>query len=341
MVFPIFLSVVFVLRNQAASLESLLRDAGETLSGLASDYELIVIDNASEDDSSSVYKTLTAPDGLPNLQVYALTKEIDTDTAAFVGLENALGDYVAVVDPFADDLSFLSEMLEKATRGSDVVFANNHYKVPQGLAYRAAYAVFNRLYRYFHGIDLVNEAPRFCVLNRSIVNFILQHQQPAIAYRHLPATAGFSRTKLEYSAPVRGTQPKRLGESIDRGIRLLVSTTVLPMRIVTSLSLFGAAANIVYSLYVLVIAIYKTDVAAGWVSLSLQQSGMFFLISAVLFVLGEYMLHMASLSNEGPRYHIAREFVSARLTRQEKLNVEEAAPAKKPKRTTRSKSKVA
>jgi hypothetical protein len=53
---------------------------------------------------------------------------------------------------------------------------------------------------------------------------------------------------------------------------------------------------------------------------------MFLLISLVLLVLGEYILHMAKLSNEGPLYHVAQEFTSVRLTRQGKLNVEEAAP---------------
>jgi hypothetical protein len=97
------------------------------------------------------------------------------------------------------------------------------------------------------------------------------------------------------------------------------------MRLVTSLSLFGAVANLVYSIYVVAIAFLKTDVAPGWISLSLQQSGMFFLISLVLLVLGEYILHMTSLSNEGPLYHVGQEFTSARMTRREKLNIEEMA----------------
>ena len=117
----------------------------------------------------------------------------------------------------------------------------------------------------------------------------------------------------------------RLGESIDRGMRLLVSTTRAPMRLVTSLSLFGAVANLVYSIYVVAIGFLKADVAPGWISLSLQQSGMFFLISLVLLVLGEYILNMASLSNEGPLYHVGQEFTSARMTRREKLNIEDAA----------------
>jgi len=108
-------------------------------------------------------------------------------------------------------------------------------------------------------------------------------------------------------------------------MRLLVSTTQAPMRLVTSLCLFGAAANLLYSIYVISIGLFKADVAPGWVSLSLQQSGMFFLISLVLLVLGEYILHMASLSNEGPLYHVGQEFTSARMTRKEKLNIETVA----------------
>jgi hypothetical protein len=144
-----------------------------------------------------------------------------------------------------------------------------------------------------------------------------------MSYRHLPATGGFARVYLDYSAVPKLTQHKRLGDSIDRGLRLLASTTRAPMRLVTTLSLFGAVANLVYSIYVVAIGFLKSDVAPGWISLSLQQSGMFFLISLVLLVLGEYILQMVSLSNEGPLYHVGQEFTSARMTRREKLNIEE------------------
>jgi hypothetical protein len=148
-----------------------------------------------------------------------------------------------------------------------------------------------------------------------------------MTYRHLPATGGFARVNLQYSAPPKLAPTKRLSDSIDRGMRLLVSTTRTPMRLVTSLSLFGAFSNLAYSVYVVAVALLKPNVAPGWTSLSLQQSGMFFLISLVLLVLGEYILHMASLSNEGPLYHVGQEFTSARMTRRERLNVEEVATA--------------
>jgi len=323
--FPVFLSVVFVVRNQSGYLEKILSGATEILSSFVSDWELIVVDNASDDESVSILKNLVGENGLPNLQVYALTKEVDTDTASWIGLENALGDFVAVFDPFVDDIAFLPEMLDRAVTGADVVFANNHQKSAQSVAYRSAYAVFNGLYKSFNGIHLAKEAPQYRVLSKRVVNFILQHPQPAMTYRHLPATGGFARVNLNYSAAPKVLHTKRLGESIDRGMRLLVSTTRAPMRLVTSLSLFGAVANLIYSIYVVAVGFLKEDIAPGWISLSLQQSGMFFLISLVLLVLGEYILHMASLSNEGPLYHVGQEFTSARMTRREKLNIEEAA----------------
>ncbi|TBW39375.1 glycosyltransferase [Azotobacter chroococcum] len=323
--FPVFLSVVFVVRNQAEHIEKILSDAAADISSLVSDYELIIVDNASDDDSISTLKVLTEEDGQPNLQVFALTKEVDADTASWVGLENALGDFVAVIDPLVDDIAFLPDMLDKAVSGADVVFANNSQKPKQSLAYTGAYAIFHGAYKWFNGIHLATEAPQYRILSKRIVNFILQHPQPAITYRHLPATGGFARINLNYSAIPKISHTKRLGESIDRGMRLLVSTTRAPMRLVTSLSLFGAIANLVYSVYVLAIGLLKTDIAPGWISLSLQQSGMFFLISLVLLVLGEYILHMASLSNEGPLYHVAQEFTSARMTRHEKLNIETVA----------------
>ena len=304
--------------------ESLISELSRTISPIVSDYEIIIVDNASTDESIAGLKRLTGEGGLPNLQIYALTKEVDSDTASWVGLENALGDFVAVLDPLADDINFLPQMLDQALSGADVVFAVNKLKRRQGLMYGLAFKIFHGLYSLFNGIHLAKEAPQYRVLSKRLVNFILQHPQPALTYRHLPASGGFAKSTLEYSAAPKGSVKKRFGDSFDRGMRLLVSTTRAPMRLVTSLSLFGAFSNILYSIYVVAIGLFKEDVAPGWVSLSLQQSGMFFLISLVLLVLGEYILNMASLSNEGPLYHVGQEFTSAKMTRREKLNVEEA-----------------
>jgi polyisoprenyl-phosphate glycosyltransferase len=319
----IFFSVVLVFRNNANELIPLLSNLSKLLAQLVSDHEIIIVDNASDDDSLNVLRQLTSLDGLPNLQVYALTKEVDSDVAAWVGLENSLGDFVAVIDPLQDGIHILPEMIEKALDGADVIFANNLIKPKQNLFYKLGHSVFNKLYKWFNGFGLSAESSQYRILSKAVINFILQHPQPSVIYRHLPLTAGFSRVNIKYNAPLEKVHKKRLGESVDRGIRLLVSTTRAPMRIVTSLSFFGALANFVYFFYVLAVSVFKDNVIPGWTSISLQQSGMFFLLSLVLLVLGEYILNMVSLQNDGPTYHVAHEFTSVNITRFEKLNIEE------------------
>lgn len=323
--FSIFFSVVLVFRNNASEIIPLISDVSKMLSQLVSDHEIIIIDNASDDDSLSVLRQLTSLEGLPNLQVYALTKEVDSDAAAWVGLENALGDFVGVINPLQDEIHILPEMLEKALDGADVVFANNLIKPKQDLFYKFGHFIFNKLYKWFNGFGLSEESSQYRILTRAVINFILQHPQPSIMYRHLPIAAGFSRANIEYSALLDKNHKKRLGESVDRGIRLLVSSTRAPMRIVTGLSFFGALVNFLYFFYVLAVTVFKDNVIPGWTTISLQQSGMFFLLSLVLLVLGEYILNMVSLQNDGPTYHVAHEFTSVNISRFKKLNIEEAA----------------
>lgn len=321
--FPVFLSVVLIVQNQSHHLNKILQDATTFVEPLVSDYELMVIDNASNDETATVLQNITAENGLPNIQSYSLLKEVDHDTASWIGLENALGDFIVVIDPLADDFSMLVQMLDKAVRGADVVFAHNEYQPPQSFLYKSAYAVFNFIYKTSNGVNLSKEAPLYRVVNKRIVNYLLQFPQPVVSYRYFPATKSFKHVNLKYQYTPPISRPKNFKEGINRGMRMLVSTTRTPMRLVSALCLFGATTNLVYSLYIMLVALFKHDIAPGWISMSLQQSGMFFLISLVLLVLSEYLLHMVSLTNEGPLYVVGQELTSARMTRREKLNVEE------------------
>jgi len=319
--FPIFLTVVCVVRNRSSSLEKWAGQIAAEIHPLVRDYDIVFVDNASDDESLAVLKQMTGADGYPNLQVYGLAKEVDLETAVCVGLESALGDYVAVFDPLHDDIGFLPEMLCEAALGADVVFAKNSMRAPQTFSYALGSALFSWVYKRTGGVDLNNEAPRYRILARKVVHFLLKHPRNSIIYRHLPATAGFATVYLSYSRGLDHLPKRRLVHSVDRAMQLLVSSNRAPMRVVTGLSLFGAYANVLYSQYVVIVALFKEDVAPGWVSMSLQQSGMFFLISLVLMVLGEYILTMVSLFGEGPTYRVAQEFASARMHRCKHANV--------------------
>ena len=324
-ILPAFVTIIIALRNKSSCIKHTLNDITRVISNLVHDYEIVIVDNASSDDSLEILEDLTSPSGLANLQVYALTKEIDLDAATWLGMENALGDYVIAFDPDIDDLSILGEMIDKAVSGSDIVFAANRIKPRRTSGYRIAETLFNLMYRQFNGINLDKEAPKYRVLSKRVVNFIAKHKQPVLIYRCLP-TAGFRKSYLEYESTQHKIQTKHLSAGIEKGIRLMISTTHAPMRLVMLLSLFGAIINVIYSLYVVLVNLLVENIAPGWTSLSLQIAGMFFLISLVLLVLGEYVLNVMNFLDSKPYYHISRELTSAKMQRLEKPNIEEVFP---------------
>jgi hypothetical protein len=320
-----FLSVVVVLRDRADRLRDTIGAIARVAAPLAPDYEIVIVDNGSTDDSARALADLTGPAGLPNLQVFALSAEADWDTAAWLGLDNAIGDFVAVIDPTSDSIDALPAMLAAALAGHDIVLARNREAPPSSLPYRAARALFVRAYRALSGVDLRADSLSFGLYAKRVVTFVLQQAMPAVAYRYISVTSGFRRTTIDYVAPPMLPGYRRLRGNAERGMRLLMSTTAAPLRIATWLLAFGAVANALYSCYVVAVALLKSDVAPGWTTLSLQQSGMFLLFSIVLLILGEYVLHLADRERSGARSHVAQELTSEVMLSRGKLNVADAA----------------
>ena len=325
--FEIFLSIVIVLRNESNNSKKMLSDISNSISPIVVDYEIIIIDNCSDDDTILKLKDLTSEDGIPNLQVFSLLKKVDQDSAVLVGLENSLGDYVVTFNPLEDDINFLSKMIQKSINGYDVVLAKNNTIDKQSFTYKILYKIFNYIYKISSGINFKKESCFYKILSKRIVNTILQDSQPNVAYRYFPIKSGFKKIILEYNfSKKKGVGGgahyfKSINEAIKRGILLIFSTSSFPMRIASLLCALGAFINIIYSFYVFIIAIFKKEVAAGWISLSLQQSGMFFLLSIILYVMSEYILQIINLSKKNLSYYIKEEFNSVKISNRNKLNI--------------------
>ena len=320
---PVLLSVVLVAQNDADLIPGIIRSTGEMASRLVSDYEIVIVDNGSTDTTSEVLRELTTDGGEANLQVYTLAGRVDDLTARWVGVENSLGDIVVCLDPRQGDLDQLELLTSQAANRNDIVFTMRSFpkgrrSLPRTLLYRA----FGFATKLSTGLNLDSYSTSLIAISRQVVSYLLQFPDPQIKFRNLPSTTGFRRTSIRIPFQRSSTKAIKLRASLSRGIQLVTSSSESPLRLATTLSAVGAFASLAYSIYVVFIWAIKKDVAPGWVSLSLQQSGMFFLISLVLLVLSEYVLEISRKANSGPAYYIADEFTSAKLTRKERLNVE-------------------
>lgn len=320
--YPILLSVVVPLRNAAGRVRALIEPLVAELSAHVEDFEVVVVDNGSDDGSAREYADLVGEGGLPNLQIYRLIREVDFEIAVWAGVENALGDYVLVLDPLNEDLSFLPQAVEKISEGVDLVTIRNTTPKPMSGPERLLDRLFRGAYRKLVGVDLATEGASCRIISKRVVSFLMEQPKPALRYRALPALAGFPKASLDYPGPRAAKDQAGLRTKARRGLNLLFAQTMLPLRLASALAITGATLNLIYSGYVILIRLFKADVMPGWTTLSLQQSGMFFLLSLVVFILVEYVAQMLVWTLEGPSYYLAGEHTSTVMTRRSRLNVE-------------------
>lgn len=320
----IFLSVVMVIEDNLGDLPKSLADITKLLPKVVSDFEIIIIDNTDNKiESTNLLKKLTNDNAFPNLQVYTLNKKVDGTIATCIGLDKALGDFVTILNPFVDDISFLPSMLEEIKNNYDIVIAYNNKKIINSFFYRFGRKIFDYTYKFLNKASIAKDVYPYRLLSRSVSNQILKDQYPEMTLRHLPSSIGYRRKELNYNYDYKVTINTNFFYSFKSAIKFLISTSTAPIRLISILSVFGAVINVLYSLYVLIIAIYKSEVAEGWITLSLQLSGMFFLISILFFIFSEYLLEVRNIKKNNFLEYINDEFGSRILLRNNKINIKE------------------
>lgn len=298
-----------------------LQELHRASSALHSDFELVVIVNGVSISSIMALKTLASE--LPNTHFYILQKPVDYLVARLAGLENALGDWIAFVDLGIDPPDMLDVLLKSAFEGHDVIFANNKTRVKErSIGHMLLSPIYHRFFAFFHGFDLQQKAPTFRLFSRAVANAITQDDFPLLALDLLPANGGYRTRTIEYSHDHTTDRGAPLPEKIRERWRTIIGIGGAPLRFANLICAFGAMVNLVYSCYVIFVYLFKPDVVPGWTTLSLQVSGMFFLISLVLWLLSEYLLLMFDHAARRNVYRIADEFSSNVQTRHIRLNVE-------------------
>jgi glycosyltransferase involved in cell wall biosynthesis len=116
------LSVVIPVYNSALFLESTVCRIDDELSKLDVNFEIILVDDGSPDDSWVVAESCALK--YPAVRSVRLVRNYGQHTAVFCGIEHARGEYIVTMD---DDLQNPPEevvkLLTKIRKGYDLVFA--------------------------------------------------------------------------------------------------------------------------------------------------------------------------------------------------------------------------
>lgn len=304
----IFVSVILLTDQRTEKLASEVQKVSQLLRSHYRNYEIVIIDNFLPVKEFGPVSELL--DSVPCIRIIRLSRVVEKDTAAFSGLEAAIGDYVVLLIPGNDPVRLISSFVEK-NQAADIVFGISKKPIRRGLLNKYGAELFYWYNKKYLNISIPARSTYFMAFNRRAVNALTRSGRYARHVRYLARQIGYKMKELHYSpspsAHVEKKSPKALFTS---ALELTTSYSQHPLRFITWIGTAAASINLLYCGYVVGISIFKPHVAEGWISLSLQAAIMFLFVFLILAILSEYIGKILQQSSNEPPYHVMDELSS-------------------------------
>jgi glycosyltransferase involved in cell wall biosynthesis len=302
-----FISVVAAVANVGPFIEAFIRECVGVLEAHFRDHELILVDDASADDTVACVDTLLK--GTPSLRIIRLARRFGTDIALTAGLDSAIGDYIVLMQAECDPPAEIPAMVRLAQSGYGIVTGVARYRQGEHFGRRLLRRGFYHYCNRVLGIQYPRFATRFQVLSRAAASAVTCIRNKCPQFPVLASQVGYASRTHKYQQVSRPSAGSNLGlrEKVDRGLSIMVLNSISPLRLVSYLGIAAGVLNLVYACYVVVVNLLLQHVAEGWTTLSLQMTSMFFFIFLIQVVVCEYVGRILEETKDRPLYHVLEE----------------------------------
>jgi polyisoprenyl-phosphate glycosyltransferase len=312
------ITAVVVVGSRVAPIE-VFRNLATCLARASVDYEIVILANDVPADTAQ--RLVALADAVANVTVHFLAQRIDRDTAALLGIDQALGDWVVILTPTAEEIECLPTVLDRAGP-YQVIFAGapNHREFP--FVYRTLVRGYFRLFEIVSRSAIDWPAPRIRVYSRAAARYLTSLVDGEFALRSLNFSGAFPGTRVEVSnLPCDAMGLLSSGAALRKAFRGLLGVNAVALRAVVGIALVAASVAVCSSIYALLVYLLKENVAPGWTTLSLQISTMMLLFSVMFTLLAEYVLNVYRAMAPRRRIVVVREIRSPLRTEANRLNV--------------------
>lgn len=299
------LSIVIPAFNEQDLIKIAYDTISRSLKDITVDYEIVFVDDGSKDNTYRQICELVA-EGHDNVHGLSFSRNFGKESAIFAGLKEAKGDCCVVMDcDMQHPPTVIPEMLRLwQDEGFQIVEGVKSSRGRESLVYKCFAGFFNWLIKHFSHIDL-NDASDFMLLDRTVVDSLLDMPERAPFFRGLARWVGFKSVRLPFEVAERqvGTSKWSTKGLIKYAIHNITIFSATPLQLVT---VFGILF-VIMSLFVGGEALYRyfTGTALGGfttvITLILLSSG---LIMISLGIIGLYIAQIYDEIKARPRYII-------------------------------------
>jgi glycosyltransferase involved in cell wall biosynthesis len=305
----VFVSAIVPADHFSSDVAEYIGKLAKILSANYANYEVIVVDNGMT--ANQVQALITRLDTTPCVRVLRLSRRHTRDTAIFSGLENAVGDFVCVLNPVLDPPAVLVDMITTNRSGIDIVQGVSTIPVDGKMLARWGRTLFYWYNRRFLDTVIPLNATYLVSFNRRAVTALTNTNRNHRYVRQLSRHIGFKLDTFEYKPMQHPITDRTLRTGLVEALEIITSLSYHPLRLITWIGVVAAVGNLLYAGYVVAVNLLGENVAQGWTTLSLQASGMFFFLFVIMAVIAEYLGRILAESRQEPPYHIMEELTSA------------------------------
>jgi len=278
------ISIVTPTFNEEKNIYSLSKEISIQMQNLDYDYEHIIIDNASTDDTQKIINKLCLED--KKVKAIFNAKNFGHIRSPYYGIFQAKGDAIILfAADFQDPLMLIPQLIEKWRHGSDVVFLKRK-KTQENIFLEIFKNLFYKIMNLISDSSLTKNTTGSGIFDKKIIEELRKIDEPYPYFRGLITEVTNSVDVLEFDQPKRlyGNSKNNFFTLFDIGMLGIIKHSKLPLRFMTVsgfvLSFFSLLIGLFFFVYKL---LFWDSFQLGLAPLIL---GLFFGISIQVFMLG-------------------------------------------------------
>src|SRR5262245_8418753 len=301
----ILYSIVIPVYNEVEVLPSLYTRLTRVMEGLGESYEIIFVNDGSEDGSLQLLRDLRAGD--ERVKILGLSRNFGHQLAITAGLDHSAGQAVVVLDAdLQDPPEVIPQLVDQWRKGYDIVFAVREKRRGEGLFKRATAALFYRLLRRLTSTEIPVDAGDFRLMSRKAVDTLKSIRERDRFIRGLSGWIGFQQISVPYVRDVRyaGTTKFPLKKMVRFAFNGLLSFSSVPLQLASYLGFAVSSASFAYIAYAVWLKLFTDHTILGWTSVMVAVLFLGGVQLLCLGIVGEYIGRIYDEVKQRPLYVI-------------------------------------
>lgn len=302
------LSIIAPMYNESEGIDLFFATMATTLSDIDMDYEIICVDDGSQDDTLEQLRNHASRNN--KIKVVALSRNFGKEAAMTAAIDYSRGDAVLPIDAdLQDPPELILQMVDQWRAGYQVVYAKRISRDSDTMVKRNTAGWFYKLFNRMSDINIPENVGDFRLMDRRVVDAIKKLPEKDRFMKGLFCWPGFKHTTIEFERQTRalGTTKFNYWKLWNFALSGITSFSTMPIRMGVYLGLIVAALSFIYGVIVIMKTAFTGVDVPGYASLLVV---VLFIGGIQLFFLGlmgEYIGRIYKEVKNRPIYYVAEE----------------------------------